>query len=1122
MVDPPVHSRYEAGWSKDSYLILKLSNDIAIGRFTLDKYGRRVQKFNPTFQVPRGSTWKYSNAEVENWTSSSFNDGSWSASSQGAFPWVADGEYTRYYRATVSLPDLTGYSSFELSVNSRYGLIMYVNGEEIYRNNLPTVGVTESTPSQGDDSSYEYRRAFASRYLLTPTTVLAVEVHFPSGHTNMEDHFDAFFSLVYGNSFRAFDGSTSGTHQTDYTGEYGVNSMDDQRINKWFMNSLPAYTTYTFNKKRAEFVNMYKIIYGDYDTGRRPVSFTLEGSNDGTNWDMLDYRYSVTPANFKAALVFTMPQIRHGYRMFKITIAASGSTQSELSDISLYAIDLPLVDTVIDYGRSYTFFPGQTVKISPTAKGFKQWLLDTALPSGLTLNADNGDITGTVSTSATLGFKKYDVLARRVETGSTLYIGSVNITIDTCTGENRRLKLVKTNGVRRGTESVVIKQGDVVLETFVTPDDTGNNAASSHTVEYCLPSGLYTMEFIEETGLGWSDGSYVTLSTMDGEGNEVKIGNYGGIKGGDSFKFALGSLTMTAQNLMDSTLGVISTSVTVDCEATSEYPALAHGESMVTSCPPNYIGYGRVRCIEGEFTDIELDHCSIRSSTIFTFGFTTLHLLTGVAMTPMTLLADANFNSLTIDKELPAGLVFRGRELSGIPTEATETTVYTFTGENPAGTVTTTLTITVEDNSCAAIDSFPATCNGCISFSFEGCPEHMHGRVSRVCTNGLFGPLDMSECIYDSVTGLQYLPTSFTFTAGESIVIDKPDTNGFIYGFSISPNTPLTISSTGEIIGVLPEAGSYSFTITAWNPEGSIQTTISITINPKPCTIVNGISIVSGQRVLSACPSYHTGNAYRICRNGVLSAVQYDECVLLPPSGFSYSSDEITIPVYSSFNTGFPTYSSIVESFSITPYNSEVIINRSTGTVGGLPTEEGVTVFTITASNAAGSTSFELTLRAVGLTCPAMKDVPETAVGESYSFDCTTLEGYKGVSTHTCLLSADQRSAKWSTPSEFCQRRVVRIDPPIILIFLFSVIIFGCALFMRIQDERLNLLPILNRRKVPTPSSGLEEDDAFAASSESDVSSVLQQILSESEAVSVEPEKPVESSPSEPSLPTNQ
>ena len=199
-----------------------------------------------------------------------------------------------------------------------------------------------------------------------------------------------------------------------------------------------------------------------------------------------------------------------------------------------------------------------------------------------------------------------------------------------------------------------------------------------------------------------------------------------------------------------------------------------------------------------------------------------------------------------------------------------------------------------------------------------------------------------------------------------------------------------------------------------------------------------------------------------------------------------------------------------------------MIINRSTGTVGGLPTEEGVTVFTITASNAAGSVSFELTLRVVGLTCPALKDVPETAVGESYSYDCTTLEGYKGVSTRTCLLSADQRSAKWSTPSEFCQRRVVRIDPTIVLIFLFSVIIFGCALFMRIQDERLNLLPILNRRKVPTPSSGLEKDDAFVASSESDVSSVPQQILSESETVSVESEKPVESSPSEPSLPTSQ
>ena len=213
-------------------MILKLSDDIVIGRFTLDKYGRRVQKFNPTFQVQRGATWKYSTFEVDNWTSSSFSDDNWSTSSQGSFPWVADGEYARYYRTTVSLPDLTGYSSFELSVKSRYGIIMYVNGEEIYRNNLPSSGVTESTTSSGDDYYYEYRRAFASRYLLTSSTVLAVEIHFPSGHTNMEDNFDAFFSLVYGNSFRAFDGATSGTHQTDYSGEDAVNNMDDQRVNK--------------------------------------------------------------------------------------------------------------------------------------------------------------------------------------------------------------------------------------------------------------------------------------------------------------------------------------------------------------------------------------------------------------------------------------------------------------------------------------------------------------------------------------------------------------------------------------------------------------------------------------------------------------------------------------------------------------------------------------------------------------------------------------------------------------------------------------------------------------------------------------------------------------------------
>ena len=40
-------------------MLIKRQDGTVLGRYTLDKYGRRVLKFNPSFILAAGATWRY-------------------------------------------------------------------------------------------------------------------------------------------------------------------------------------------------------------------------------------------------------------------------------------------------------------------------------------------------------------------------------------------------------------------------------------------------------------------------------------------------------------------------------------------------------------------------------------------------------------------------------------------------------------------------------------------------------------------------------------------------------------------------------------------------------------------------------------------------------------------------------------------------------------------------------------------------------------------------------------------------------------------------------------------------------------------------------------------------------
>ena len=150
-------------WTRDSYMTISQEGGIMIGRYTLDKFYRREFKFQPHSVLEKGSSWKYSNACAENWNTQDFDDAAWSSGLY--FPVANTNVITRYYRKTVSFGDLTGFASFELAVNTNYGIAMYVNGQEIYRHNL-AADASSTTPVEEAEAEAYYHRAFANRHLL--------------------------------------------------------------------------------------------------------------------------------------------------------------------------------------------------------------------------------------------------------------------------------------------------------------------------------------------------------------------------------------------------------------------------------------------------------------------------------------------------------------------------------------------------------------------------------------------------------------------------------------------------------------------------------------------------------------------------------------------------------------------------------------------------------------------------------------------------------------------------------------------------------------------------------------------------------------------------------------------
>ena len=148
------------------------------------------------YPVMKSVEWKMtatSSSIASDWYAVNFGESGWSAVTLGSVTAPATG--SQYFRK--SFAGIANMAAYEVELNYKFGMILYVNGVEVFRDHMPDGVVSPSTASYGAYESYGYHGVIRpAAEIEAGNSVLAVELHFPAGTTSAAVDFNAYVAAV--------------------------------------------------------------------------------------------------------------------------------------------------------------------------------------------------------------------------------------------------------------------------------------------------------------------------------------------------------------------------------------------------------------------------------------------------------------------------------------------------------------------------------------------------------------------------------------------------------------------------------------------------------------------------------------------------------------------------------------------------------------------------------------------------------------------------------------------------------------------------------------------------------------------------------------------------------------
>ena len=482
------------------------------------------------------------------------------------------------------------------------------------------------------------------------------------------------------------------------------------------------------------------------------------------------------------------------------------------------------------------------------------------------------------------------------------------------------------------------------------------------------------------------------------------------------------------------------------------YQETIEGSVAYAACEEGYTGYRFALCRNGHFVNENITYCVVQQVSVLSYGVANVELVLNNVINDILPKANGELSDFSIEPSLPTGMSFSisNGKISGTPTIESEAQEYTIHAHDRNNELTTTLSISVVSLPCVALGLFPGVASGELSSSTSACPEGYEGTSTRLCTNGVFGPLDSSQCHLITPSALEYSPSEINCLRHASVSL-VPTWNHVVTSWSIFPELPsgLTVTAKGSIVGVAEVVQPETlYTVTAENEYGSTTATIKITISATPCSGVidhsgSLVTIQHGEYLYEPCLPYFTGRGKRLCNNGILGEVDYEECSALPPEDFLYSVNTYDLNQNETISSGKPYYRNRITSFEISPsLPSGIKFDSLTGEITGSSSEIlAATEFSITGRNEDSSAVTSIVLSIHLPYCQKTAEFDSVPIGQSQSVNCTKT-GYYGVVTRRCELVDGK--PQWSLPDSYCQ------PTPLYMILLIAAVVFLVCLIILI------------------------------------------------------------------------
>ncbi|KAK8800569.1 hypothetical protein WA158_006887 [Blastocystis sp. Blastoise] len=354
------------GWGSSYYRIL-LEDDSVYTQGTLSR-GESPKTIYINFSKPIHPSlqqWKYFNYGYKpdsNWYTINYPDTNWNSYSQGNLP----NPYgiTQYYRGLFTIENIDLYASYNIQLYLYGGVIIYINGYEIYRYNLPDGILSYSIFANSEYIPGHYIYTSGSSQISTlieGINTIAIEIH-QGSISNTTYIFDCSLSLQIPHIYKIIDGISSSNRYNSYQDENYPKAFDNNIDTKYF-NSLGCQDTYiqwTYNNDRREYINSYSITVGNNCHNRHPSGWSLKASNDEKSWILLDEQLYIQWTSYKQTKTFNFFSIQ-AYNIYQLYIISCQShidiQQCGAGGIQLAEFQL-WTEKLSDYCSPIPPFPG--------------------------------------------------------------------------------------------------------------------------------------------------------------------------------------------------------------------------------------------------------------------------------------------------------------------------------------------------------------------------------------------------------------------------------------------------------------------------------------------------------------------------------------------------------------------------------------------------------------------------------------------------------------------------------------------------------------------------------------------------------------------------------------------